>query len=101
MTWLYEEATAVSLSRVLLLGNGLINTAASVIGRWKENIDCEHGESQGEEGNTRSRRQHKDAAVTSQRCTQISKGQPKPPSAALACVELQDQILSKADRKVS
>ena len=52
MMWLKEETTAV------LLGKGRIDTAA--YRGWKENIDCEHGESRGKQGDTRRRRQNKD-----------------------------------------
>lgn len=82
MMWLKEETTAV------LLGKGLINTAA--YRGWKENIDCEHGESRGKQGDTRSRRQDKDKYCFLCSCTQTWKGQPKPRSATVARVDLQN-----------
>lgn len=94
-----EEAKHVSVLWAMLLCKALTNTAASLITGKKRNIDCERRESWGKQGDTEPKDRTKMAAVTSGLCTQIWKGQPKPPSATLACVDLQNQnkVLSGAD----
>ena len=93
--------------RVMLLGKGQINTAASVNTDVKGTLIVNTGNLRekraiyGAEDGTKDSKV-KTTAVTSGHCTQTRKGQPKPLSATLARVELQNEKYRiKRSRQVS
>lgn len=93
--------------RMMLLGKGQINSAASVNMDGKRTLIMNTGNLRekraihGAEDGTKDSKV-KTIAVTSAHCTQTWKGQPKPPSATLARVELQNKKYSiKRSRQVS